>query len=101
MTTDEVLTEYLAFFSSAKPSVRTQAGSNVIDLIHNSVVLVIAQSRDSFLSGLELSPRAARQRVQSDGLHFHADDPAGRDNRSPDQRPSFEQEGFRALLRDF
>ena len=49
VTTDEVLTEYLAFFSSAKPSVRTQAGSIVIDLIHNSVVLVIAQSRDSFL----------------------------------------------------
>ena len=33
VTTDEVLTEYLAFFSGARPSVRAQAGSNVVDLI--------------------------------------------------------------------
>ena len=33
VTTDIVLTEYLAFFSSARPSLRTQAGSNVVDLI--------------------------------------------------------------------
>lgn len=54
VTTDEVLTEYLAFFSGAKPSVRLQAGDNVEVLIRSSAVVVIPQSRESFLAGLEL-----------------------------------------------
>jgi uncharacterized protein len=54
VTTDEVLTEYLAFFSGAKSSVRLQAGNNVDALLRSSAVLVIPQSRESFLAGLEL-----------------------------------------------
>jgi len=54
VTTDEVLGEYLAFFAGARPSVRAQAGNNVADLIKNPVVLVVPQSRESFLAGLEL-----------------------------------------------
>jgi predicted nucleic acid-binding protein len=49
-----VLTEYLAFFSGAKPSVRLQAGDNVDALLRSSTVVVIPQSRESFLVGLEL-----------------------------------------------
>jgi predicted nucleic acid-binding protein len=54
VTTDEVLTEYLAFFSGAKLSVRLQAGDNVDALLRSSTVVVIPQSRESFLAGLEL-----------------------------------------------
>jgi predicted nucleic acid-binding protein len=54
VTTDEVLAEYLAFFASARPSVRAQAGRIVADLIVNPAVLVVPQSRESFLGGLEL-----------------------------------------------
>ena len=31
VTTDEVLSEYLAFFAGARPSVRAEAGKNVTD----------------------------------------------------------------------
>jgi hypothetical protein len=54
VTTDEVLVEYLAFFASARPSVRIQAGNTVAHFLINSRVQVIRQSRGSFLNGLEL-----------------------------------------------
>jgi uncharacterized protein len=54
VTTDEVLCELLAFFSSARSSVRAEAGRQVADLIVNPDVLVVPQSRESFLLGLEL-----------------------------------------------
>ncbi len=54
VTTDEVLSEYLAFFAGARPSVRAEAGKNVTDLLRSVSVLVFPQSRDSFLAGLEL-----------------------------------------------
>ena len=54
VTTDEVLSEYLAFFAGARPTVRAEAGKNVTDLLKSVSVLVFPQSRDSFLAGLEL-----------------------------------------------
>lgn len=54
VTTDEVLCEYLAFFASARPTVRAQAGNNVVDLMKNPAIFVIPQSRESFIAGLEL-----------------------------------------------
>jgi uncharacterized protein len=54
VTTDEVLCEYLTFFAGARPSVRAQADANVAELINSADVLVIPQSRESFLAGLEL-----------------------------------------------
>jgi uncharacterized protein len=54
VTTDEVLCEYLAFYSSAPPDVRAEAGGQVADLMVNQDVLVVPQSRESFLLGLEL-----------------------------------------------
>ena len=35
ITTDEVLNEYLAYFSGARPTVRVQAGKTVSDLLVN------------------------------------------------------------------
>ena len=54
ITTDEVLCEYLAFFAGAPPSVRAEAGNNVADLIKDFDVMVVPQSRESFLAGLAL-----------------------------------------------
>jgi predicted nucleic acid-binding protein len=53
ITTDEVLCEYLAFFAGARSSVRDQASKNVVELINASTVLVVPQSRESFLAELE------------------------------------------------
>ncbi len=54
VTTDEVLSEYLTFFASAKPAIRDWASKNVAGLIDRSGVRIIPQSRDSFLDGLTL-----------------------------------------------
>jgi uncharacterized protein len=51
ITTDEVLDEYLAFFSGARPSVRIEAGNTVAELLQDPGVLVLPQSRTSFLAG--------------------------------------------------
>jgi predicted nucleic acid-binding protein len=44
VTTDEVLNEYLTFFSGARPSVRAQAGKTVADLLASRLVLVVPQN---------------------------------------------------------
>jgi len=54
VTTDEVLAEYLAFFARGRASVRIRAASNVAAMMANPRVLVVPQSRESFLAGLEL-----------------------------------------------
>jgi predicted nucleic acid-binding protein len=54
VTTDEVLTEYLNFFSSAPEPFRRKAAHGVERLLTSSVVRVVPQSRDSFRSGLQL-----------------------------------------------
>lgn len=100
VTSDEVLTEYLAFFSSARPSVRAQAGANVANLIQVPHVRVVPQSRDSFIEGLvlyrarpdkgySLTDCISMQTMRREGLT---------DILTNDHH--FEQEGFRALFRD-
>ena len=53
ITTDEVLTEFLAYFSG-DPEARIGAAEVVRDILETANVCVIAQSRESFLTGLEL-----------------------------------------------
>lgn len=99
VTTDEVLSELLAFFSSARPTVRAEAARPVADLIVNPDVLVIPQSRESFLLGLELYRARpdkgyslvdciSTQTMRREGIA---------DALTNDKH--FEQEGFRALFR--
>jgi predicted nucleic acid-binding protein len=53
LTTDEVLTEVLAFFSAHSPKTRQRVLRFVLDLINNTAqVEVDEQSRASFLAGL-------------------------------------------------
>jgi predicted nucleic acid-binding protein len=100
VTTDEVLSEYLTFFAGARPSVRAQAAKNVTDLMRDFSVLVVPQSRESFLSGLELYRARpdkgyglvdciSMQTMRREGLT---------DVLTHDRH--FEQEGFHALSRD-
>lgn len=54
LTTDEVLTEFLALLSLGGEHFRRQAVKMVREILANPNVKVLAQSRDSFLRGLEL-----------------------------------------------
>jgi predicted nucleic acid-binding protein len=55
LTTDEVLTEVLAFFSAFDPRMRKYVSGFVLNLITNhTYVEVVEQSRMSFLAGLSL-----------------------------------------------
>jgi predicted nucleic acid-binding protein len=54
VTTDEVLTEYLNFFSSSPETFRRKAALGVERLLASSAVRVIPQSRESFRAGLKL-----------------------------------------------
>ena len=100
VTTDEVLVEYLAFFSSARPGVRVKAGKVVANLLKSSTVLVLPQCRESFLSGLKhycarpdkgysLTDCISMQTMRKQGLT---------DVLTNDKH--FEQEGFHPLFRD-
>ena len=51
VTTDEVLTEYLTFFSTAPQPLRREAAESVAGILANPVIRVIAQSRDGEVSG--------------------------------------------------
>jgi predicted nucleic acid-binding protein len=100
LTTDEVLTEYLAFFARGRTSVRVQAGSNVQALIRNPIVWVIPQSRESFLGGLELyRARPDKGYSLTDCISMQTMRRQGLTDVLTNDR-HFEQEGFRALFRD-
>jgi predicted nucleic acid-binding protein len=53
-TTDEVLTEYLTFFSTAPSRFRSEVAESVEGLLTSSFVRAIPQSRGSFRAGLQL-----------------------------------------------
>lgn len=100
LTTDEVLSEYLAFFAGARPSVRVQAGRNVTNLMSNPTVSVVPQSRESFLAGLELyRARPDKGYSLTDCISMYTMRREGLSEILTNDR-HFEQEGFRALFRD-
>jgi predicted nucleic acid-binding protein len=54
VTTDEVLTEFLAALSRGGPRLRQQAVKMVRAIMASPQVLVVPQSRESFLRGVDL-----------------------------------------------
>jgi len=100
VTTDEVLTEYLTFFSTAPESLRREAAESVEGILANPVIRVIPQSRESFLTGLQLY-RARPDKGYSlvDCISMQAMRKEGLTEVLTNDR-HFEQEGFRALFRD-
>lgn len=101
LTTDEVLTEVLAFFSAFDPRMREYVSDFVFDLLMNqSYVEVLEQSRASFLAGLALYERRpdksyslvdciSMQLMKAEGI---------REVLTSDSH--FTQEGFRILLKN-
>jgi predicted nucleic acid-binding protein len=101
VTTNEVLTEYLTFFATAPEPFRRGAAEGVERLLANSVIRVIPQSRESFRAGLQLY-RARPDKGYSlvDCISMQTMRKEGLTDVLTNDR-HFEQEGFRALFRDF
>jgi predicted nucleic acid-binding protein len=100
VTTDEVLAEYLTFFSTAPEPLRREAAESVAGILASSAIRVVPQSRESFLAGLELY-RARPDKGYSlvDCISMQAMRQEGLTEVLTNDR-HFEQEGFRALFRD-
>ena len=99
VTTDEVLTEYLNFFSSAPEPFRRKAAHGVERLLTSSVVRVVPQSRDSFRAGLQLySSRPDKGYSLTDCISMQTMRREGLTEVLTNDR-HFEQEGFSALFR--
>ncbi|MCB9384622.1 MAG: PIN domain-containing protein [Bryobacterales bacterium] len=100
VTTDEVLTEYLAYFSGAEKTIRYGAAVAVQRLLDRPHVRVIPQSRQSFLSGLELYlARPDKGYSLTDCISMQTMRREGLTEILTNDR-HFEQEGFRALFRN-
>lgn len=99
-TTEEVLTEYLNYFAAWGPHFRSKAVLNIQNMLDNRTVWILAQTADSFRAGFDLyrarvdkgysltdciSMQTMRRGSMTDVLTNDA---------------HFEQEGFRAVLRD-
>ena len=99
ITTDEVLTEYLNFFSTAPEPFRRKAVQGAEGLLTSSVVRVVPQSRGSFLAGLELyRARPDKGYSLTDCISMATMRREGLTEVLTNDK-HFEQEGFRALFR--
>jgi predicted nucleic acid-binding protein len=98
VTTDEVLVEFLNYFSGYGRAVRNRAAAMVRAILDDPGVRVCRQSRDSFLDGLDLYERRrdksysltdciSMRVMQEDGIQ---------DVLTADR--DFQREGFRVLL---
>lgn len=99
-TTEEVLTEYLNYFAAWGSQFRRKAVLNIQSILENRAIRVVAQTRDSFRGGLDpYSARLDKGYSLTDCISMQT----MRDEGITDVLTNdahFEQEGFRALLRD-
>lgn len=100
ITTDEVLTELLTF-SASDQQLRLQASLVVNDILADDNVRVIPQTRRSFLDGFMLyQARPDKGYSLTDCISMQTMRHAGLTDVLTNDR-HFEQEGFRALFRDW
>ena len=100
LTTEEVLTEYLTFFSAAPEYLRREVAANVEAMLSDPSVRVIPQSHDSFIAGFELyRSRPDKGYSLVDCISMQTMRREGLTEALTNDR-HFEQEGFRALFRD-
>jgi predicted nucleic acid-binding protein len=98
VTTDEVLTEFLAHFSSRGPHLRNMAVHFVRELLDDEAVTVIPQSRESFLRGLDLyEARLDKGYSLVDCISMNTMRAEGISELFTNDR-HFAQEGFQALV---
>lgn len=100
LTTEEVLTEYLTFFSAAPEHLRREVVANVEAILGSPSVRVVPQSHDSFIAGFELyRARPDKGYSMVDCISMQTMRNEGLTDALTNDR-HFEQEGFRALFRD-
>jgi predicted nucleic acid-binding protein len=100
VTSGDVLVEYLAFFAKAGPSVRAQAGRLAARLLQDPRVVVVPQSHELFLEGLDLyRGRPDKDYSLTDCISMIIMRRQGVTEILTQDR-HFELEGFRALFRD-
>jgi predicted nucleic acid-binding protein len=98
-TTDEILTEFLAFCAS-DPQLRVEAAAAVEDVSGSAHVRVFPQTRNSFLAGLELyRARPDKGYSLTDCISMQTMRREGLSDVLTNDR-HFQQEGFRTLFRD-
>jgi predicted nucleic acid-binding protein len=98
-TTDEVLAEFLTFFAN-DAWLRNRAAETVLELLKEPDVCVVAQSRESFLAGLELyRQRPDKSYSLTDCISMQTMRRHGIGDVLTNDR-HFEQEGYRALFRN-
>ncbi len=98
VTTDEVLAEYLTFFSNAHEWMRREVAGSVQGILDNRTFRVIPQSRSSFLSGLDLyTARPDKGYSLTDCISMQTMRREGLTEVLTNDR-HFEQEGFQALF---
>ena len=99
ITTEEVLTEVLAYFSGRGQRFRRRAAQTVRHLLTDPRVRVVPQSHESFLAGLELyEARLDKGYSLTDCISMNTMSAEGiTDILTNDVH--FTQEGFRALFR--
>jgi len=99
VTTEEVLIEYLTFFSGAPEPWRREVAASVQEILASSVIRVIPQSHGSFMAGLTLyQQRPDKGYSLTDCISMQTMRREGLMDVLTNDR-HFEQEGFRALFR--
>lgn len=99
VTTDEVLTEYLTFFSSGPSSLRRRVTLAVEEILLDRDVTVLPQSHESFLAGLALyRNRLDKGYSMVDCISMQTMRRQALTTALTNDR-HFEQEGFHALFR--
>ena len=100
VATEEVLSEYLTFFCGAAEQLRRKAAGNAQAILEDPAVRVIPQSHESFFAGLELyRSRPDKGYSLTDCVSMQTMRREGLIVALTNDR-HFEQEGFRAPLRD-
>ena len=100
VTTEQVLTEYLNYFSAWGPSYRHKISTNVEQMLENPTTRVILSSKEIFLAGLSLyRARPDKGYSLTDCVSMETMRREGLTEVLTNDR-HFEQEGFRPLFRD-
>ena len=97
-TVDEVLAEYLTFYSAARPHVRDDAVQTVRDILRDPHITVMPQSHASFLDALALyASRPDKEHSLVDCVSMRAMRREGLTEALTNDH-HFVQEGFRILF---
>lgn len=99
VTTDEVLTEFLAALSKGGPNLRRAAVKMVREILSNANIKVVPQSRDSFQKGLSrYEARSDKQYSLQDCISMNVMESESITEVLTSDR-HFEQEGFTVLMK--